>query len=214
VNDVEVDMPAAQDERRAAILNAAAEVFLEHGYAAASIDAVIEKVGGSKRNIYSLFGSKEGLFIALISQCAKQASREISVETGDHLPLKEALRHFALRFLNVFMSPVMVGVYRVVISEAHRLPSLASAFYKNGPEKGARRLADILTRSADCETIEVEDALYAATQFIGILRSNLHLEIVLGLRKPLTPAEIEAVADSSVALFLNGIRRHGFARTD
>lgn len=44
----------------------------EHGYAAASIDAVIERIGGSKRNIYTTFGSKEGLFTALVSENAEQ----------------------------------------------------------------------------------------------------------------------------------------------
>ncbi|MGR6467433.1 TetR/AcrR family transcriptional regulator [Rhizobium sp. PAMB 3182] len=198
-------MPAVRDERRTAILNAAAEVFLEQGYAAASIDAVIEKVGGSKRNIYTLFGNKEGLFIALISQCAEQASSEMSFEGASHLPLEDALRQFALRFLNLFMSPVMVGVYRGVVGEAHRLPHLAEAFYENGPKKGARRLAAILSAAAARGDIQVDDPLYTATQFIGMLRSNLHLEIVLGLREPLSRAEIDTVADTSVALFLGGL---------
>lgn len=47
-------------------------MFFEHGYAAASIDAVIERIGGSKRNIYTTFGSKEGLFTALVSENAEQ----------------------------------------------------------------------------------------------------------------------------------------------
>src|SRR3546814_17701069 len=57
-------------DRRAAILWAAGQVFFEQGYAATSIDAIIERAGGSKRNIYSEFGSKEGLFTALVSESA------------------------------------------------------------------------------------------------------------------------------------------------
>src|SRR3546814_10247990 len=61
------------DDRRAAILGAAGQVFFEQGYAATSIDAIIERAGGSKRNIYSEFGSKEGLFTALVSESADAA---------------------------------------------------------------------------------------------------------------------------------------------
>ncbi|WP_176026829.1 TetR/AcrR family transcriptional regulator, partial [Brucella intermedia] len=50
--------------RRKTILRAAAELFFEQGYATTSIDAIIERTGGSKRTIYSEFGSKEGLFLA------------------------------------------------------------------------------------------------------------------------------------------------------
>jgi AcrR family transcriptional regulator len=35
-------------ERRTAILQAAARVFFEQGYAATSIDAVIDEIGGSR----------------------------------------------------------------------------------------------------------------------------------------------------------------------
>ena len=45
------------EERRSAILEAAASVFFEQGYAATSIDAIIARLGGSKRNIYNEFGS-------------------------------------------------------------------------------------------------------------------------------------------------------------
>ena len=52
----------SKNARRAAILEAAAQVFFEQGYAATSIDAIIKRLGGSKRTIYNEFGSKEGLF--------------------------------------------------------------------------------------------------------------------------------------------------------
>ena len=59
--------------RREALLQAAAEVFFEQGYVATSIDAIIERAGGSKRNIYSEFGSKEGLFAAIVTNSADMA---------------------------------------------------------------------------------------------------------------------------------------------
>jgi len=61
-------------------LKAAAQVFFEQGYAATSINAIIERIGGSKRNIYSEFGSKEGVFTALVSESADAALAALSVE--------------------------------------------------------------------------------------------------------------------------------------
>ena len=45
-------------DRRKAILAAARDVFLERGYANSSIDAVVERSGGSKATVYQLFGNK------------------------------------------------------------------------------------------------------------------------------------------------------------
>lgn len=55
-------MPAA--ERRASILIAAAEVFGERGYAAATTDAIAQIAGISQAYVIRTVGSKEALFIA------------------------------------------------------------------------------------------------------------------------------------------------------
>ena len=81
----------SQDDRRAAILEAAAQVFFEQGYAATSIDAIIERIGGSKRNIYSEFGNKEGLFTTLVSESADAALSALSDEQFAGKNLSEIL---------------------------------------------------------------------------------------------------------------------------
>jgi Transcriptional regulator len=55
-------LPAA--ERRESILDAAAEVFGERGYAAATTDAIAQIAGISQAYVIRTFGSKEALFIA------------------------------------------------------------------------------------------------------------------------------------------------------
>ncbi|MBE0559954.1 MAG: helix-turn-helix transcriptional regulator, partial [Ochrobactrum anthropi] len=47
--------------------------------ATTSIDAIIERTGGSKRTIYSEFGSKEGLFLALVADNADRAISALSL---------------------------------------------------------------------------------------------------------------------------------------
>ncbi len=58
---------AEQVERnRELLLTAAREVFLERGYAGASLEAVAEHAGFSKGVVYSQFGSKVDLFMVLL----------------------------------------------------------------------------------------------------------------------------------------------------
>jgi len=46
-------------------------MFLDRGYEAMSLDTLIARAGGSRRNIYDRFGGKEGLFIEVVNQlCA------------------------------------------------------------------------------------------------------------------------------------------------
>ena len=59
----DAEQPAGRGaSRRRAILDAAAALFLERGFADTSVGDVVKRSGGSLATLYSLFGSKEGLF--------------------------------------------------------------------------------------------------------------------------------------------------------
>ncbi len=60
---------AEQVERnRAAVLDAARRVFLDRGYGGATVDAIAEEAGFSKGVVYSQFGSKADMFMALLER--------------------------------------------------------------------------------------------------------------------------------------------------
>lgn len=194
-----------RESRRTAILEAAAQVFFEQGYAATSIDAIIERVGGSKRNIYSEFGSKEGVFTALVSESADAALAALSVGRFAGRNLNEILLEFGRRVLAIYMSPALIGVYRSIVTEAPRFPELAQAFYDKGPGCASDRLAAVLQEAKARGEIQLDDCHSAADHFVGMLRDNLHLRVILGLRPPPSPAEAEAAVASAVSIFLHGI---------
>ncbi len=118
--------------RRKTILRAAAELFFEQGYATTSIDAIIERTGGSKRTIYSEFGSKEGLFLALVADNADRAISALSLDYTTQSDLPDTLTTFGNHLLEVYMSPSVLGIYRIIITEAGRFPDLARVFYEKG----------------------------------------------------------------------------------
>lgn len=120
----------SSEERRATILKAAAEAFFEHGYEATSIDAIIERIGGSKRSIYNEFGNKEGLFTALVTESADEALTALAVEEMVGRNIEDTLLEFGRRLLSIYMSKNLVGVYRTIVTATSRFPDLASAFTK------------------------------------------------------------------------------------
>jgi AcrR family transcriptional regulator len=194
------------DERRAAMLEAAAAVFFEQGYAATSIDAIIERLGGSKRNIYNEFGSKEGLFIGLVSESAEKALAAFEAGAIDHPDLRETLLEFGRRLMGILTTPTMLGVYRTIVMEAQRFPDLARAFYDKGPGRAASRLHEVLETAKGNGEVHVGDCAMAADHFVGMLRDNFHLRIVLGLQPEPSTEAIEAFVVSAVDIFLDGIR--------
>src|SRR4051812_22630064 len=57
-----------RDARREAILDVAQEVFLEEGFAAASMSTIAARLGGSKGTLYNYFKSKDDLFNAYVER--------------------------------------------------------------------------------------------------------------------------------------------------
>jgi AcrR family transcriptional regulator len=197
----------SQDELRQAILQAAADVFLESGYAGASIDAVIERVGGSKRAIYSYFGGKKELFEAIVTQISGRALAALTPEAIVARDIEATLMDFGTRAVTLLMSPMTLALYRLVVAEGTRFPELAHAFFENGPGRASTRLAAALKEFERKGEIRVPDRQRAAEHFIGMLRDDLHLKVVLGLLSPPTPREIEQTVRQAVAIFLDGCRR-------
>ncbi len=82
------------DATRARILKAATAEFARHGLAGARGDTIARLAKSSERMLYYYYGSKEGLYRAVLESAylsLARAERELFV---DHLPPREALDEF------------------------------------------------------------------------------------------------------------------------
>lgn len=199
--------------RREALLAAAAEVFFEQGYAATSIDAIIARAGGSKRNIYNEFGNKEGLFLAIVKENADKVLSTLVIDESETHDVRETLTAFGKQLMRLYMSPTFIGIYRCVITDAARFPALVASFYQQGPGRAVEELARFLEAAKKREAIRGDDCMRLAGHFVGMIRDNVHLQVVLGLRRPPTELESNKAIASAVDVFLRGIHIEGNERT-
>ncbi|HMN83186.1 MAG TPA: TetR/AcrR family transcriptional regulator [Burkholderiaceae bacterium] len=82
------------DATRARLLRAATQEFARLGYAGARGDSIARRAHSSERMLYYYYGSKEGLFRAVLESAylsLQKAERELRI---DHLPPREALDEF------------------------------------------------------------------------------------------------------------------------
>jgi hypothetical protein len=103
------------------------------------------------------------------------------------------------------MTPTTLALYRAVIAESARQPDVAQAFFERGPGRVSKTLADVLGRFQAGGAISIENSQRAAERFLGMLRDDVHLQVVLGLRAPLNKAEMDRSVDQAVDIFLHGI---------
>lgn len=202
-------MPPARAEKRRAIVDAAIEVFLESGYGAATMDAVVERVGGSKSTIYGFFGSKEGLFAAIIQEVVGEIVKPLPVFDDTESDVETVLFDTAFRHMSVVLSDRHIALVRIVAAEMHRFPELGRAYYAAGPGRGHASLEAYLRDQTQRAKLAVDDPRRAAEMFYGMLLHKATLQRLNGVLPPPTEAEVALASRATVDLFLkiHGVRR-------
>lgn len=188
------------DRRRTLIIDAAIAVFMEEGYAGASIDRIVQRAGGSKATLYRHFPSKADLFAAIIQTLVEQMiapidRREVRPAGG----LAATLTDFGRTYLDVLLEPRSLALYRMVMGEGARFPDLGRVFFDQGPGRVARRLADHLRGRGWGGAGVAPESL--AREFLSLVRADLHLRALLGVGVADAAERTRTVA-RAVAVFL------------
>lgn len=190
--------------RRDAFLAAARQVFDEKGYAEATLDDVIARSGGSRQTLYALFGGKQGLFEAIISENCETIFRGLTPEQLAPRAPDEVLREVGIRYLGIVTSPACLSLNRLVIAEAPRIPELAERFWKLGPGRSRAFLTEFFDRQIERGVLRMQNSSVAADHFLDMLSGTARLQCLIGLRAPPSSNEIEKIVEDAVAQFLNG----------
>ena len=200
------------ERRREALLEAAQQVFLEHGYANASIEEVMQRVGGSKASLYSYFGNKEGLFGDMVTEGCERFLRDLAIPTVVEGDLEGTLRAFGMRFFKLYTNPQRVQLMRAIIAEATRFPDLARQFYENGPHRVRVGLSAFFLHCHRQGLMQAPNPDLAAIQFITLVKGHCQFRSLLGLSLFALPISPRAFVDYAVTLFLHGSARPLAAR--
>jgi AcrR family transcriptional regulator len=192
-----------RDSRRETILDAAAEVFMDVGFAAASMSMIAARVGGSKGTLYNYFRSKEELFEAYVRrQCAWYQDAVMAAFLAPGADIRTVLQTLGRNLLQVSLTGVGLRNFVLVVSEAHRAPEIGRAFYDAGPETGARRMAEGIAQAVADGRLRPCDPMKAAHQFVGLCQNRMLKACLCNAVDEPRPEEIEAEVAAAVDSFL------------
>ncbi len=192
--------------KRRAILTAAEEAFLAARYDSVTMDEIAETSQVSKQTIYAHFGTKDQLFVELVTAMTRAAGDEVLAESAlpetrtDVVPTLEGMLGHQLA---VVLSPRLVRLRRLVISEVPRFPDLARAVFEQGPRRALTTLEALLRELDARGWVRVPDPARAAEQLNWlVMGAPTNAAMFLGDDVAPTPAEQQAHVRDAVALFL------------
>ncbi len=186
------------------MIDAAAELFLERGYEKASLGDVVKRSGGSLATLYAAFGSKEGLFEAIVAEISEQILAAFAEPDLESQPLEQALQLFGERFLAMILCPNALRWHRMCLAEGHQFPALREALLRSGPGRVRAHLADYLAVHAQAGRLRLDDPGEAAGHFVALLKSEVLFAAVCGDPVDLSADQVARQARRAVEVFLYG----------
>jgi len=190
------------EKRREAIMEAAWGMFLEKGYSAVSVDEIVKKAGGSKSSVYGFFGSKEGLFLELITSVNERIFSETRLPETSGAPTREALIRLSAAVMSQILSVKGIEMYRLAVSESKRFPRVGRVFFEAGPAQTRVGFAEQIAKETQKGRLKVKDPWRAAEFLLGMLLVRDHLAMSVGCASVPTKASIKEIAEEAVDVFL------------
>ena len=193
--------------KRQAILDAAKQAFIAHGYSGASIEAIAEAAPVSKPTLYNHFKGKQELFAAVI---AGQCEALLSTLTREQAELADpvaGLKAIANAFVELVYTDEALQLYRLIIAEQQQFPGLGELVYRSGPESVLQQLSTYLDELKARSILSIDNIETSSRLFFGMLKGDQHFRCLLGLQSGLSDGEKRLLINATVSLFLKG---HGY----
>jgi AcrR family transcriptional regulator len=188
-------------ETRQRLLDAAARVFSEHGYAAGTTNRIAEAAGHSIGSLYQYFPNKDAILAELVTAHARSGLAIVEERlTAGPLPgsLDGKIRFFVAAAIDNHRDDP--ALHRVLFEEAPRPPGLLALLHD--AEDRAVLAASELLRAEPL--VRVPDIPLAARMTVTTIESVVHR--FLG-RTP--PADLDRLEDELVAMLFRYLTTDG-----
>lgn len=136
-----------KEARPEEILEAALDVFVTRGYAAARLDQVARRAGVTKGTIYLYFPSKAALFKAVVRRSIVVNIERAEAASAAHAgSAADALRHLVRDLWRTVGETNLSGIPKLIIAEAANFPDLARFYWTEVASRALSLFASIIGR--------------------------------------------------------------------
>ena len=191
--------PAGRRERtkqanRAAILDAAREVFSDIGYGSATVRDIVRGTGLAAGTFYNYFPDKESVFRALVEEAAVEARVRVRAARAAATTIEEFVHGGYLAYFEFLAEDPLTfeltrrnaGTVRALFDE----PALGA---------GIDELREDLDAAVAAGLLSQIDTRYMAAAMVGV---GIEVGVQMSERDPIDP---RGAADFATSLFLRGL---------
>ncbi len=191
-------------KRREAMIEAARELFCEHGLAGTTLEMITAEAGGSRRTIYELFGNKDGVFEAVIRDCTGRVTSVMADLELSQLPLRAALIDLGETLMTLLTAPDTIRYMRLFLAEVPRFPKLGQVFYESGLMTGRRIITSYFEHQMAEGNFPKGDSKQAAMFFVSLVKADYDIRQMSYIDWEPQEKDLRSHVTAAVDMFLRG----------
>lgn len=170
------------------------------------MEQIAQNAGVSKLTLYSHFGDKEGLLVAVIKAACEQ---NLPPEFFQHCPEKPVRTHLlqlAEALFAISTSAESIALHCMLCSPNNPAPNLAALFWQAGPERTQQGIASLLRHWHEAGELAIENPEQAAEHLYVLIKGKIFTRQLLGLEGLPDTATAKRHVREAVDLFLRAYR--------
>jgi AcrR family transcriptional regulator len=181
------------------ILDAAAQIFRQKGFHAASMQDIADAVNLQKASLYHHVSSKQEILLALLDRALEMLFERISTVSEQEISPEEKLRLMMRAYLRSMTEHIDLSA--VLLLEHRSLEPKLHARHVPNRDRFEALWRDAIGEGIQKHVFQCDDPALAARALLGVMNWTITWY------RPSGPLSSDQIADEFSALFLNGLQR-------
>ncbi|ENP0864301.1 TetR/AcrR family transcriptional regulator [Vibrio parahaemolyticus] len=193
------------EKKRIALIEAAQQEFIEHGFSGANMDRVCERAGTSKRTLYRHFESKDVLFIESIQAVMEIQRARLQFQYSPEKCIEAQLRTYLLAKIDSMYEDFGLPLAKMVISEFMRTPEFVEN-YLHQLQSQDEQLEKWFSKAIKDQKVKNLNPAMMSNMLMCLLKGNfLWPQLIANHKVPNLEQRKKSIEDI-LTLFLDGYR--------
>lgn len=155
-------------ERPQELLDAALQVFAEHGLARARVEDIAARAGVSKGTVYLYFDSKEELFREAVRDRIARTLETLEAAAPPGDPVAR-IQRFIDAYWKHLRRPMFGSMYRLILADLPQFPGFTRFYGEEISGKVIELVAQIVQEGVDAHRFRPIDPMVAARMIVGLI---------------------------------------------
>jgi AcrR family transcriptional regulator len=187
------------------VLDAALDLFIEKGFAAARVEDIAKRAGLSKGAVYLYFPSKEAIMEALVRRAVVPIAETAAAAVGhfEGSPRDAFMLVFGLLSQRL-AEPRVIAIPKLIVREAVMFPELAAMYRREVIDRGLPVIMGIVRKGIESGVFRPVDPELAVRSVLGPIGMHLLVAEIFGIM-PEGGLDLPKLVESHLDILYNGL---------